>query len=223
MATQGKLKETIEQSRVVAFDFDGTLVDTMGAFADKAAELINRYYGVPKEQARQLYLKTSGLAFIDQLGCLFPSDRRNPEVAEEFERWKRSFHKSNPHCRDEALEFIRFVRRLGKVIVICTNNLQENAEMVVASWPISIDLILGFDGQMKKGPEQFQRICETYHVKRGEILFIGDSPNDLRIALEASVNFIAIGYTFDEIEFKKIDYSVPYFKNFKEILKYYTD
>jgi len=43
--------------KVVMFDLDGTLVDTMEHFADLAAELINQYYGVEWQLARRRYLK----------------------------------------------------------------------------------------------------------------------------------------------------------------------
>ena len=46
--------------RLIVFDFDGTLVDTMEAYAEKASELIEKFYGVPREKARKMYLETSG-------------------------------------------------------------------------------------------------------------------------------------------------------------------
>ena len=42
-------------SKIVAFDFDGTIVDSMPRLADIASELINRYYGLSLKISRDLY------------------------------------------------------------------------------------------------------------------------------------------------------------------------
>ena len=63
--------------RLVVFDVDGTLIDTMQSFADYAALLMKDHYGVEFSEARSVYFETSGLPFRKQLAQIFPGNRMN--------------------------------------------------------------------------------------------------------------------------------------------------
>ena len=63
-------------TQLLVFDLDGTLIDTMGDYADKAAALIRDHYGTPKDEARRRYFETSGVPFEQQLEQIFPGDDR---------------------------------------------------------------------------------------------------------------------------------------------------
>lgn len=76
--------------KIVIFDFDGTIVDSMPRLADIAAGLINRYYGLSSKISRDLYIMTSGAPFVEQIEYMFPGKKENSEIVEEFERRKES-------------------------------------------------------------------------------------------------------------------------------------
>ena len=54
-------------TQLLIFDLDGTLIDTMKAYADKAAALIFEHYGTPGDEAHRRCFETSGLPFEQQL------------------------------------------------------------------------------------------------------------------------------------------------------------
>ena len=55
------------------FDFDGTLVDTMGGYADLAGGLIHEAFPeITAEKGRELYIRTSGIPFIQQMELIRP-------------------------------------------------------------------------------------------------------------------------------------------------------
>jgi beta-phosphoglucomutase-like phosphatase (HAD superfamily) len=63
------------------WDFDGTLVDTMPSHTKLASEVINKHFGLPKEKAKQEYLKTTGSPFDIQLKMIFPkSDGKKKKI-----------------------------------------------------------------------------------------------------------------------------------------------
>ena len=74
--------------KVCVFDFDGTLVDTMGGFADIAAEILDEHYGIPYAEGRGRYLETSGIPFFQQLEIIRPGGPMNKTCAEQFESRK---------------------------------------------------------------------------------------------------------------------------------------
>src|SRR5262245_55910893 len=74
--------------RGVLFDLDGTQVDTMGGFADIAADVMAARHGVEFDWARGKYLETSGLPFCKQLEVVFPGHPANQAASDEFEARK---------------------------------------------------------------------------------------------------------------------------------------
>ncbi len=57
---------------VVLFDLDGTLLDDLGAISAVAADVMERAFGTPSEEARIHYLATTGMPFEAQLAQLYP-------------------------------------------------------------------------------------------------------------------------------------------------------
>ena len=178
-------------TRLVVFDLDGTLIDTMGDYADRAAVLIAEYYGRGRAWARQRYLETSGIPFEAQLEMLFPGDSRNQGVAEAFEGWKDGYLNTVglPVATRALLERLR---AHGRQVAISSNNLEPYVERLTHDWPV--DAALGYrpeDG-FGKGIPHFRWLEERFHFARKEMLFVGDSPNDARLAREAGVPFAAL-------------------------------
>ncbi len=74
--------------KVVIFDFDGTIADTMPFLTELAVKLITENYNVSKEEAERKYLETTGMDFASQLETIFLNHSNNQEVASIFEKKK---------------------------------------------------------------------------------------------------------------------------------------
>ncbi|MFO1462585.1 MAG: HAD hydrolase-like protein [bacterium] len=189
---------------VCVFDFDGTLVDSMGGFADLAAELISDSYGVAAESAREDYLKTSGMPFFQQLQALFPSDARNAGVAAAFEERKRSDYFATPFFQ-EVPKAIAELQRRGVRAVVSSNNGQELVEAYLQRRPETrFDLVLGFREGFSKGRAHFQQVLSHFAADPSDLLFVGDSLHDARQALEFGVDFVGRVGTFREEQFNEV-------------------
>ena len=74
--------------RAVAFDFDGTVADSMGTLAKLAAALLSRELGMPRDEATSRYLATAGDDFRTQLDVIAYGRPRLDEIAVRFEAAK---------------------------------------------------------------------------------------------------------------------------------------
>ena len=71
--------------KVLLCDLDGTLIDSMPALAELATEVMEDVFAMPGALARELYLATCGLPFVQQLEEIFPGDPRNAGAVATFE------------------------------------------------------------------------------------------------------------------------------------------
>ncbi len=199
----------ISNKKAIIFDFDGTLVDTMQIFADVASRLISEYYGMPKERAREMYFKTSGLPFCKQIEIIFPGHKLNQETALTYEREKLEAT-SGVSMDEETAGALSALRGLGYNLAISSNNGQENITKFIDNNKLHemFKLFLGFKDGFGKGKEHFEFIKNTLGLNNRELVFVGDSLNDYRLANENGVDFIGKTGTFSKDDFGKLDKNI---------------
>ena len=206
--------------KVIVFDLDGTLFDTMTDFANQAALLIAKYYNTSYAYGRQIYLNSSGLPFYQQLEILFPGHVKNPEVVSEFERWKLENIADAP-LRTHARETLVKLLNTGILLAISSNNMQANVNRMIKAARLPVTEIMGFrDEAFCKGQAHFTQFAKCFNCTMQEILFIGDSPNDYRIARQCGVNFLALLVTFSLQAFQEVHAEVQSVADLTEVPLY---
>lgn len=206
------------RTRVVMFDLDGTLVDTMGGFADIAAEVMAARHGVEWGWARGKYLETSGLPFCKQLEVVFPGHAENGAASDEFEGRKLAVCEATSMDAG-TIEGLEALRALGLKLVVSSNTGQSVVDAFVAREGFEFDLALGFDpGQgLGKGRPHVERALAVFGVAREELLFVGDSLKDGDLADDCGVPFIGRLGTFREADFRQRDASAVCVPNVGEL------
>jgi phosphoglycolate phosphatase-like HAD superfamily hydrolase len=185
------------------FDFDGTLVDTMGGFADIAADVIHRLFGLDRAFARAEYLRTSGLPFRQQLEVICPGDDRNDLASDQFEARKQEGFFAE-HFDDDVKLAIAGLHQKGLRVIVSSNNFQELVDQFVArESDVSFDMVLGARSNFFKGADHFRHVMEVLGLAADELLFVGDSLNDGLKALENHVRFIGRTGTFTAVDFTR--------------------
>ena len=186
--------------KICLFDFDGTVIDSMGAFADLAGSIIEREYGVPFNQARNSYLETSGIPFFQQLEVLFPAREKNPMLSSEFEERKQESFFSESFSEDTK-QAMSGLKDRGFLIGISSNNFQHLLDEFVKRDGIPFDYLLGYRDGFAKGRDHFTYIETELNCQSHEILFVGDSLKDGEKAAEHGTQFIGKLGTFTREQF----------------------
>jgi beta-phosphoglucomutase-like phosphatase (HAD superfamily) len=167
--------------RVILLDLDGTVIDTMGAYADIASRLLEEKAGVPGDRARKLYLSTAGMAFRDQLRVIGVPEGLIEEIARLFEEEKKGVL-SDLEIPREVERFTMELRRRGLRVALSTNN---ECSVIRSMRGLNglFDLILCHDPErrLRKGLDHVRELREAFGVRECEIVFVGDSDYDIRL------------------------------------------
>ncbi len=200
------------------FDLDGTLVDTMGGFADLAAEVMVAHHGAELVAARRRYLETSGIPFCQQLEVIHPGHTSNRDASDEFERRKLAVAESTAMDAD-TLRGLHGLRELGLGLVVSSNTGQTVVDEFVTREGFAFDLALGFDPatDLAKGEPHVVRVCARLGVAREHILFVGDSLKDGDLAAASGVAFVGRLGTFVAEDFRRLDPALRTIANVVEL------
>ena len=188
------------ENLAVVFDCDGTLVDSMGRFADIASDVIARHFGRDREWGRARYRETSGLPFSYQLEEIFPGSAKIPTAVNEYDKKKWESYAKAPFFPDvfPALEWL--VSKGAKIAVSSNNDaslLREKMEPI-ARW---LGCVAGFKPGFLKGRAHFKWIQKS--LGRTKMIFVGDSLHDAVMAQESHLPFYARVGTFTEDDFRR--------------------
>ena len=192
--------------RAVMFDLDGTLVDTMGAFADLAAAVMAQRHGLDRALARRRYLETSGIPFHQQLEVICPGDARNPGASAEFEERKRAVCDATMMDAD-TVAGLESLRASGYRLVVSSNTGQPFVDDFARRERFKFDLALGFDARrgLAKGRPHVELACRELRVAIEELVFCGDSIKDAELAEGCRIAFVGRLGTFTHEDFRARD------------------
>lgn len=193
----------LKQIQCLVCDLDGTLVDSMGVFADIASQVMHKYYGDPVDAARENYRKTSGNPFPEQLRLIHGDDARNKPAVAEFNQCKNHVYGKLPFFADIKPAFDRF-REKDIAVCVSSNNDASNVLYKMKESGLSCDLVLGYEEPgFLKGEKHFQRIEELLDIRREHFLFVGDSLHDGKTAAACGVGFMGRTGTFAREDFER--------------------
>ncbi|PIR19977.1 MAG: hypothetical protein COV45_08355 [Deltaproteobacteria bacterium CG11_big_fil_rev_8_21_14_0_20_47_16] len=208
--------------QVVVFDFDGTLVDSMGDFTNIAARVLQQYFGVTQSQGAALYKATSGLPFCDQVGVLFPGHANTETAISAFESEKATRYLTKPAYED-AHDMLIALKNMGYQTVISSNNFQALVDQLTQHLKLPVDMALGLRDNFAKGDAHFDHICKTFGVSRDSLVFVGDSLKDAEHAQQCEIDFIARLGTFSRDDFESRFPEVPMIQKLSELPKLLTE
>jgi phosphoglycolate phosphatase len=178
--------------KLICFDFDGTIADTMPVLENNAVSLFLKYHpSMSLNDAIGKYRRTTGLPFEQQVEIIFPNVSTNNEMVEEFENLKVETVYSQ-ELFPETNEALSILKSKGYIIAISSSTIKEIIVEYLQRKEItnSIDIVLGYRPGFEKGKHHFDYLMNEYQLQPSSILYVGDSLKDMERAMGSHVNFI---------------------------------
>jgi 2,3-diketo-5-methylthio-1-phosphopentane phosphatase/HAD superfamily hydrolase (TIGR01549 family) len=180
------------QIRAVAFDMDGTLVDSLESIADAFNHMFSAL-GYPLMTVEQVARHTS-ISLKDFVSKFFPAQQGELAV-KIFRDYYKKFLREKTQIMPHAMEALQAID--GTVVKgVVTNKRGEYARRVAEH--------LGFADQMariigaedgfpaKPAPDMFAEFIRSTGATSGSTIYVGDSPVDVEAATNAGIDAFAL-------------------------------
>lgn len=211
----------LDKIRLIAFDLDGTLVDSMASFEKVAARVMRKYFAVSLKEAAGLYKKTSGIPFFYQLQKIFPQHENVEVAASEYEQLKKFSYKQQNYFADVKLS-LRALKKSGLTLCVSSNNHESLVVKKLSDLRDCLDVILGYREGFFKGEEHFNHLLAQFDLEKENFLFIGDSLSDAHLAKDFGIPFVARLGTFWRQDFEGLGFSVAMVRDFSVLVNHFV-
>ena len=232
----------LENKKLIIFDLDGTLVDSVGCWNKIDEEVIKTIGGTLdnikdigkfRDKALAQFSKTGDAynEYCAYIGEMFNSNLTKQEIKELRYSIAEKILKEEVDYKPYAEDVLKFLKQkeFKMVIASTTNNYTMNVyktenKNIISKAPIDEY----FDGtytkefvqNLKPNPEIHLKIMEHYKLNPEDCLIIEDSVIGLKAATSAGVDVIAMYDKYSDSSRDEIDSMAKYkFNNFKELLE----
>ncbi len=191
--------------RALAFDLDGTLLDTLPDIAD-AANAMLRDLG-RDEVHPDIVRSYIGDGIPRLVKRLLVANRDGEPATDAFERARAIFQDHYfrhldryTRAYDGAREGVERMRDAGLRLACVTNKAERFARPLLDAHfgAGAFDLVVGGDTLPRKKPDPlpFVHCCEQFDVAADELLVVGDSANDVDSARAAGCPVVCVPYGY---------------------------
>ncbi|WP_413700688.1 phosphoglycolate phosphatase [Psychromonas sp. KJ10-10] len=217
----------IDNIKLICFDLDGTLVDSVPDLRLALNAMLNEFElphckdediktwvgnGIPKLVERAL--KHVGNQTVSQ--C---------EALSRFEQHYQHYLNSASCLYDNVAETLKTLKSRGYETALITNKAEQFLPDLLANFKISdyFDLVLGGDSLAKNKPDPMQvnYALEHFSCDKTQAVMVGDSKNDILAGKNAGLVSIALtyGYNYGEpVSLLNPDYIIDQFNELLVLL-----
>lgn len=192
--------------KLVIFDLDGTLLDTLGDLAVSANYALKKFGYPEHEKEEYRYMVGNGITKLIEraLPEEFRTEDQVMHVRAEFVSYY-SIHKTDLTRPYPGIpELLDMLKQKGLVLAVASNKYQEATRELIWHYfkERTFEVILGQRDTMptKPDPSIVNEIMTVVGVGEEATLYVGDSCIDMQTALNAGVTAVGVSWGFRPCE-----------------------
>ena len=189
--------------RLVLFDLDGTLLDTLDDLSEAVNDAMVRRGLLG--HTRQEYMSMVGHGVRNLVKQALPVEMQEDDILvdaalSDFKAYYTAHIDVHTHPYPGMPEVIRNLHEAGVQLAVVSNKFQEGAEYLVGKmFPgIPFAAVLGNRPgyPLKPDPEIVGEVLRRTGVRREEAVLVGDSPTDMKTAANGGIDAIAVSWGY---------------------------
>ncbi len=190
------------KKRLVIFDLDGTLLNTIADLAVATNEAL-RAMGYPTH-AEEVIQTFVGNGVSKLLERSMPLDKRTEENIALVRRHFMAYY--DQHNADLSTpypgisEMLSRLQEAGIMLAVASNKYQSATEKLIARYFPHINFVCVLGQRqgipVKPSPDIVLEIMEKANVSSSDTLYVGDSGVDMQTAINAGIDSVAVSWGF---------------------------
>ena len=195
--------------RLIAFDLDGTIVDSRRDLADSANEVITELGGTALSEEEIGRMVGEGAAVLIRRALKAARVTDRGEALARFLQIYDTRLLLHTRVYDGMVDVVRFARTLGHVVML-TNKPKAPSERILEGLGIAdlFDQVVGGDGPLgrKPEPDALQALMRDFGATPQTTLLVGDSAIDHETAIRAGVRccLVSFGFGYQHVSSDKL-------------------
>lgn len=191
--------------KLIAFDLDGTILNTLDDLCDSVNYVLEEF-DFPKRTIEEVR-RFVGNGVLKLIERAVPKNTSKEVILQVFNRFSEyylthSAIKTKPY--DGIIKLLEELKRRGYQVAVVSNKIHPAVESLCEKYFSSlIDFSLG-DAPIrpkKPNPDMLNYVMDELNIKKEETLYVGDSEVDIETAVNTGVDYISVDWGFKTKEF----------------------
>ncbi|MBR5282177.1 MAG: HAD-IA family hydrolase [Alistipes sp.] len=190
------------QNKLVIFDLDGTLLNTIGDLAAGCDEML-RQRGLPTHSFED-YCSFVGNGIMRLVERALPEELRTPEYVaaarRDFVNYYIDHIDLHTHPYEGIVELVEELAAQGCRLAIASNKFQAGTDKLIKKFFPTIDFVMVCGNRegvpLKPDTALVDMILDAAQVERSRCIMVGDSAVDILTAERAEIHSVGVSWGF---------------------------
>ena len=184
--------------RLVIFDLDGTILDTLEDLTDSVNYALGQYNFPARDIDDVRNFVGNGIAKLIERAV--PPDTEDDIIKDVLDCFKENYRQ---HCADKTkpydgiLEFVKDIRDDGCLTAVVSNKADFAVqELCKKYFPECFDFVVGERSgiRRKPSPDSVIEVMDKLGMDRESTVYIGDSDVDIKLAKNAGIEAVLVDW-----------------------------